>query len=126
MNTSGSKTGSLKGDQIEGSRSKSLNEQPTPSQHFGISYLFLVVACWAVGLAMAANPILPNPLRLLGVGLCVYWIAKCFFVLSVRFESPVREVIFFVGFLIYIASVCSVVQVLLYVLFIVFFMFAVV
>ena len=64
-------------------------------KQYELRYLFFVTTCVAIGVWLVCN--FTGSLRLIGLGICSYWVAKAFFAGSVRLPKVVREIVFLFG-----------------------------
>ncbi|MEO1527749.1 MAG: hypothetical protein AAFX06_20155 [Planctomycetota bacterium] len=84
-------------------------EDLAEKQQFNLRSLILVVTTCAFGVALLANEHMRFPLRLVGGGVCLFWVAIGIFSLSTKFRSPMRECIFLIGLPIFLVCLWCVV-----------------
>ena len=81
-------------------------ELPTNREtQFGLRDLLLVTVFMAIGLALSLNANSPASVRMIGAGICLFWMAKCAFAGSTRINSPIRELLFLLALPIYLLCV---------------------
>ena len=72
---------------------------------FGIRHLLIATFFLAVGMALALNKGFPPAVRIFGLGICLYWVAKTAFSLSTRISSPLKEALFLLGLPLYLVCI---------------------
>ncbi len=74
---------------------------------FSLRYLFMVTSSVAIGSAMLGSPV--ACLQAIGLGILLFWLAKTFFLASMRLPTVLRELVFLAGLPAYVGAVVCIV-----------------